>query len=87
MTSWIYILELSNGNYYIGSTRNLEQRLFDHQHGKSGYTSKYLPLELKYSHKFDNYSDALKMEKYLKNLKNKNIISLIIKNQSINFDW
>ncbi len=86
MKSWVYILELSNGNFYIGSTRNLEQRIFDHQRGKSGFTSKHLPLKLKYSCQFENYSDALKTEKYLKNLKNKNIINLIIKKQSINFD-
>jgi putative endonuclease len=82
--SWIYILQLSNGNYYIGSTRNLKQRLFDHQHGKSGYTSKYLPIELKYSCEFRDYSEALKIEKYLKKLKNKKAIELIIKSQSIN---
>lgn len=85
MSSWVYILELSNGNFYIGSTRNLKQRFFDHQHGKSGYTSKYIPITLKFSQQFTNYFDALKIEKRLKKIKNKNIINLIIKNQSIDF--
>jgi len=84
MSSWVYILELSNGNHYIGSTRNIEQRIFDHQHGKSGYTSKYLPVELKYSCEFKDYSEALKTEKYLKNIKNKKVIESIINSQSIN---
>ena len=84
MSSWIYILKLSNDKYYIGSTRNLKQRIFDHQHGKSGYTSKYLPLELKYSCELKNYSEALKAERYIKSLKSKESIDLIIKSQTIN---
>ena len=85
MSSWTYILELSNGNFYIGSTRNLEQRIYDHQNGKSGYTSKYLPIKLVFSKEFSNYSEAIKTEKHLKKIKNKKIINLIIKNQSIDF--
>jgi len=85
MSSWTYILELSNGNFYIGSTRNLKQRLYDHQKGRSGYTSKYLPIKLVFSKEFSNYSDALKIEKHLKKIKNKEVINLIIKNQSIDF--
>ena len=85
MLSWTYILELSNGNFYIGSTRNLKQRVSDHQQGKSGYTSKYLPINLVFSKEFQTYSEALKVEKHLKRLKNKEIINLIIKNQSIDF--
>jgi putative endonuclease len=84
MLSWVYILELANGNYYIGSTRNLNQRIFDHQNGKSGYTSKFLPIKLQYSCKFENYPEAIKMEKYLKSLKNKKTIEQIIKQKSIN---
>ena len=85
MSSWTYILELSNGNFYIGSTRNLIQRISEHQQGKSGYTSKYLPIKLAFSKEFQTYSEALKLEKNLKKLKNKKVISSIIKNQSIDF--
>ena len=85
MSSWVYILKLSNGKYYIDSTRNLKQRIYDHQNGKSGFTSKYLPIKLKYSQKFDNHSDALKTEKYLKSLKNQKIIKSIITSQTIKF--
>jgi len=84
MRSWVYILKLSNGNFYIGSTRNLKQRLFDHQNGKSGYTSKYLPIELKYSQEFENYSDAFKSEQYLKKIKNKKVLEKIIETKNIN---
>ena len=85
MSSWVYILELSNSNHYIGSTRNLIQRISDHKQGKSGYTSKYLPVKLVFSKEFQGYSDALIVEKRLKKIKNKEIINLIIKNQSIDF--
>ena len=85
--AWLYILRLSNGKYYIGSTSNLNQRINDHSLGKSPYTKKFLPIQLKFSQEFPNLSDANKMEKYLKKLKSRKIIEKIINLQTLHFDW
>lgn len=74
----VYILSLCNGNYYIGSTRNLEQRLIDHQLGKSGYTHKYLPVKLVFQQSCDNYSQAKKLENHIKRFKSKVMVEKLI---------
>jgi putative endonuclease len=85
--SWVYILSLNNGKYYIGSTNNLQQRISDHSHGKSPYTKKFLPIKLEFSQEYPDISSANKMERYLKKLKSRKIIKQIINLQSIKFDW
>ena len=32
-TAWIYILECKNGEYYVGSTTDVERRLEEHRLG------------------------------------------------------
>ena len=57
--AWMYILECSDGSYYVGSTRDLEGRLFQHQEGKGAkYTSRQLPVKLVYSEEYERFSDA-----------------------------
>ena len=85
--AWLYILSLSNGKYYIGSTTNLQQRLLDHSLGKSPYTSKFLPIVLKFSQEFPDISSANKMEKYLKKLKSRKVIEKVINLQKLQFNW
>lgn len=53
----MYMLECSDGTYYVGSTRDLEYRLSEHQEGKGAkYTSRRLPVKLVYSYNtFANY--------------------------------
>lgn len=44
----IYVLELENGKYYVGRTKNLEKRYKDHTLGKGcSYTKKYPPIKIK----------------------------------------
>jgi putative endonuclease len=62
--AWMYILECCDGSYYIGSTKNLEQRLLEHKNGKgSRYTSGRLPVQLVYCEEYDHVSDAFYREK------------------------
>ena len=45
--AWMYILECSDGTYYVGSTKDLEYRISEHQGGKGAkYTSQCLPVKL-----------------------------------------
>ncbi|PIS07490.1 hypothetical protein COT78_03405 [Candidatus Berkelbacteria bacterium CG10_big_fil_rev_8_21_14_0_10_43_13] len=78
MKSAVYILELCNGQYYIGSTPNLERRLNEHRLGKAMSTKGKLPFKLVFSQGFVQLQEARNMEYKLKKYKNKNIIKQIV---------
>ena len=66
--AWMYILECADGSYYVGSTKNLDQRMIQHQSGKGArYTSRRLPLKLVYSEEYDRIADAYSREKQVQN--------------------
>jgi putative endonuclease len=66
--AWMYILECADGSYYIGSTKNLDQRIMQHQSGKgSRYTSSRLPVKLVYGEEYDQVADAYYREKQVQN--------------------
>ncbi len=66
--AWMYILKCADGSYYVGSTKNLELRLSQHQQGIGAkYTSKRLPVELVYSEEYDRVIDAYNREKQVQN--------------------
>ena len=54
--------------YYIGQTKHLEQRILRHNNGLENFTKKYVPWELKFYLIKDTRSEALQLEKKLKNL-------------------
>jgi predicted GIY-YIG superfamily endonuclease len=65
---FVYILKCSDGSFYTGFTSNLDQRVVQHQMGKSaGYTSKRLPVELVWYEQFmDDPEQAIVWEKRIK---------------------
>ena len=66
--AWMYILKCADNSYYVGSTRNLDLRLTQHQSGKgSRYTSGRLPVELVYAEEYDRVIDAYAREKQIQN--------------------
>ena len=66
--AWMYILECADGSYYVGSTKDLEQRILQHQEGKGAeYTSRRLPVRLVYSEEFERVSEAFAREKQVQN--------------------
>ena len=68
LMAWMYILKCADGSYYVGSTKNLELRLSQHQEGIGAkYTSKRLPVELVYSEEYDRVLDAYNREKQVQN--------------------
>lgn len=67
MPAWVYILKCSDGSYYIGSTTDLERRVWEHQNGfYKGYTSSRLPVELVWSNDFSTEHDAFLFERQIK---------------------
>ena len=60
----VYILECADGSHYVGSTRNLEGRLWQHQQGPGAeYTKRRLPVKLVFSSHFERVDDADGVEK------------------------
>ena len=65
--AYVYILECSDGSYYVGSTTNLEIRLAQHNTGFfSGYTSKRLPVKLVWSVEIPTEHEAFLRERQIK---------------------
>ena len=78
---YVYILKQSDGNYYTGSTSNLENRKQQHDDGQNLSTKNKRPLELIWSAQFSSKKLAENFEKYLKSssgfaFRNKHFISL-----------
>ena len=74
----IYILRLSNGSYYVGSTGNLESRLKAHLSKKVFSTKNKLPLMLLYTEEFATRSEALKREYQIKSWKKRAAIERLL---------
>ena len=76
--AWIYILECADGKYYIGSTTDLERRLYEHQSKKyKGYTSYRLPVKMVFNQKFNSYHRAFQFERKIKNWSKAKKVALI----------
>lgn len=76
-----YILECRDKTLYVGCTNNLEKRLKEHNHSKSGahYTKIRRPVILKYSEKFETLKEARKRESEIKNWKREKKMELLSK--------
>lgn len=62
--AWMYIIECSDGSYYVGSTKDLERRISEHQEGLGAkYISKRLPIKLVYCEEYERIDDAFYREK------------------------
>lgn len=76
---FVYILESEvDGSYYIGFTENINTRLNEHNFGRTEYTRLKRPWKLIYNEEFKTSSEALRREKYLKNLKSRVALRKII---------
>ena len=65
---YVYILQskVNTDQFYIGFTKNIENRLKDHNSGKDPHTSKYKPWRIKTAIAFTDRQKALDFERYLK---------------------
>lgn len=65
---YVYILECSDGSYYIGFTNQLDKRVNEHQIGKypGSYTYDRRPVELVFYESFTDPETALRFEKKIK---------------------
>ncbi len=71
MESVVYMLKGRSGRHYIGCTDNLGKRLEQHQRGHTHSSLRLgLPLELLAHRAFPTRTEAMQMEKLLKQWKN-----------------
>ena len=67
-----------SGQYYIGSTGNVYERLKQHNQGKSKSTRFGRPWKLIFNKEFNTRSEAIKYERYLKSFKKRTQLAKII---------
>ena len=76
----VYILQsLKDGDFYIGYTTNLKQRLTDHFRGHSPSTAPRRPFRLIFCEYFLSKKDAARREKYFKTTVGKKGLRLILR--------
>jgi len=82
----IYSAKLEN--YYVGTTDDVERRLFEHNSKKylDSFTCKGVPWELKLSHLCEKSETAYKLERFIKRMKSRKFIVQIIEDKSILYD-
>jgi putative endonuclease len=76
---YVYILECSDGSFYVGVTNNLSLRFLQHQDGKNpgSYTYSRRPLKLVWSKTINGPLAAIRYEKKLKKWSRKKKLALI----------
>lgn len=79
---YTYILECADKTLYVGSTNDLEKRLYKHNHLKSGahYTKIRRPVVLKYREEFETYGESRAREGEIKRLSRIQKIKLVNSN-------
>ncbi|MBI2442454.1 MAG: GIY-YIG nuclease family protein [Candidatus Levybacteria bacterium] len=69
----VYILQsLRDKGFYIGITKNVEERLVKHNRGEVQSTKKRRPFKIIYTEQFNNYDEARKRESEIKSYKGGN---------------
>ncbi len=79
MKGYLYILECSNGLYYVGSTTDMGKRFKEHLEGLgANFTRKHFPVKLVYVEEFDRVEDAFQREKQIQGWSRKKKEALIL---------
>lgn len=63
---YVYFLELSNGDIYVGSTNDLKRRFKSHELGQVASTHPFLPAKLKCYIGIETEANARRLERYFK---------------------
>ncbi len=67
---FVYVLySCSADRFYIGLTENVDQRLMQHNAGRSRWTRRHTPWECVYRTQCDNLTEARRLENRLKRQK------------------
>jgi len=76
---YTYILQSKkNGSYYVGSCKNLDERLKLHNQGLVPSTKRYLPWQRVHSEEFTSLKEARRRELQIKSWKKRTVIEKLI---------
>jgi putative endonuclease len=76
-----YILQCQDQSLYVGSTRNLEKRIWEHEQGiAANYTTERRPVKLIYYEEYDRIDDAFNREKQIQSWSRKKKLALVERN-------
>jgi predicted GIY-YIG superfamily endonuclease len=68
----VYVLKsVKSDIYYTGMTKDLENRIMEHNSGKSKFTSGHVPWLVIYTEEHRDWNEARVREKYLKSTSGK----------------
>ena len=80
MNYTVYIIySVIHDIYYVGQTNDVDRRLYQHNQGLSKYTKPYIPWKLILTISKNSRSEAIQLEKKIKNLSKNRIIRFIEK--------
>lgn len=75
---YMYILECADDSFYVGSTWDLDRRLWEHNEGEGAqYTRRRLPVSLVYFEDYLRIADAYAREKQVQGWGRKKRLALI----------
>jgi len=81
--NWVYVLKsLKDGKFYIGSTKNVAERLVRHNNGRVLSTKHRAPFELVYQEHFSSRKEAIVRERQFKKYKSHKFVEKLIEIES-----
>ena len=76
--AWVYILRCADDSFYVGSTRDLDHRLSQHDLGAvDAYTKKRRPVVLAWAQEVERIDEAYTLEGKIKGWRRAKRIALI----------
>lgn len=78
MTFYVYILLCNDGSFYTGYTKDVNERIKQHENGNGAkYTKTHRPQKVVYVENCDSRSEAMKREREIKKLSHQQKADLI----------
>ncbi len=79
---YVYVLKsIKNGKPYTGSSEDVENRLVEHNAGKTKSTRASKPYKLVYKESYNTRSEAVRRELFFKTGKGRELLKEILKNK------
>ena len=80
MGFYVYIVQSEkDASYYVGSTRDINERIQRHNQGRSVYTKAKRPWKLVYSEPHPDRRSAVARENQIKRRKDRNYIETLVR--------